>query len=280
MAEYIPVVADPVGAPVGESSADVDFAGGACLEAGATYHVVFENLHPEPGRAQILFTGPVFDGTDPNEAWPCPACARTDVLSRAGDGTWSDYRRDDESVRVRMPHWCAALDGGGAVGQPVQYGYAAVDSRAAVYGTFRVRQRVRAEKDLPGPLALSFYARKVVGDAPLEVRVDGAPSVPVVVATPVPGVTQGGAFDWHTVSLEQGLEAGRTMAVEFSTGPDTAYELAAGVHQERACGAEIAGAIGGRAERSEDDGATWTGFTVLGRDDRSTVRLALYFARR
>ena len=288
-AEHEPVVADGVGGPIGEGGADVAFAGRACLEAGARYHLVFENLHPDPRNARVALSGPFVESEARPEtlALPCPGCAETRLAVRDEDGAWRPYADPDRPSRFVLPHWCVGLEGGGAIGQPVQYGYAAANSRAAVYGDFRVRQTLRADAPPDGAADVSFLARKVVGDAPLEVRVNGRalPGPVVPGAAPGSGGSDGTGepapmpvadFAWYTVRAPAGAFGPGPAEIEFSTGAETAYELVAGTHSMRSCGADLDGRASGRAELSADAGAGWTGFTVFGQGDKPNVRLALY----
>ena len=288
---------------------EVVFDGEACLERGRTYHVVLANVSADPDTDFLSFNGPYLRDAfqNPDEANACPECTDHAVLRREGDGSWILYPDDHTPAMVYLPFWCAALDTGIAVGQSLQYGLGAVDPAPLVSGARRVRQRYvpgapaggdpgeASDPDDPGaaaaprapagPATLSFHARHLAGDDPLEVRVAGA-AAGSVAAPPLPPTgtaadpeagtdADARAFDWYSVELPGPLPTDAPFEIEFATAATSAYELGAAVRTARTCGVPVAGDAAGRAEVSDDGGATWRGPTVFGKDDKPNVQLSL-----
>ena len=279
--EFVPDIASHPNDRPDNAFREITFNATACLEAGSMYHVVFVNTAASPREDFISFNGPYLRDVGQNvaEGLSCPDCDAHAVLRREPDDSWVLFPDRAQPRLYYTPIWCAALDNGRAVGQPMQYGHMATDM-SRVSGDARTRQTIVARRGLAGPLELSFYARKRRGEAPLTVLVNGNRSTDVVMRASDTSLAEQDArvFDWHSVAVPDDLVAGQPFVVEFSAPESAEYEIASTVRGRPRCGG--IGGYEGRAEISVDGGATWSGLTVFDKPDNDNGQLSLYLRSR
>ena len=255
------------------------------LEPGL-YALVFENLDPDPGDNHASLNGPIwwdFENVldDPGAADP----ARPDraALKEYGDGGWglaSPYGdRNRPLGAFYMPVWAVRDSASGtSIGQEIHYGEA-VTSMSPIEGPRRVRQRIVPTGDLDGA-RLHLMVGRAAGEGPLIVRVDGETvaelgSLPLAPDPPLPRRRGEEHFGWVSVATPDGtVRAGRETVVELES-PNGRHRICAGIRN----GYYGPKSWQGRAERSDDGGASWRGWRAHADEDAHDVQACAFFSR-
>ena len=204
----------------------VRFSGRPLLEAGELYHLVFENIDPEPASNYASLNGLfVFDDDSSDQ----PAFSRTDWanLVESRGTPWSDDRGPDKGTITPILGLHFADGSSSGVG----YMEVWVGQPEAVGGDDRARQ-VFTVRGPDRPVAgAAVRLERIAGSAPLMIELRDRNDRVIDVATIDSGrIRQGTVEDirgstwvWGEFAKPQRLASGESYSLELSTAEDTTY---------------------------------------------------------